>query len=137
MIASCQFALIYAVTLIKTASNFYYSCEMKQFGLILLGNDKFVTDCISYGLLMSFCMRLSMGVVFKLLGLKVAYLVNLVLEITGNTLLSFGGERQLYFFLFIVCNRVSSGGTLLANGRHDVHPELHHVRGDVRAQTRD
>lgn len=106
---SYQFVLIYLVTLIKTSSNFYYSCEMKGIGLVLIGDDKFVTNTISFGILMSFFMRLSMGFIFQLFGLKMTYLTNVLLEIIDMVLLFFGGRSKSFYFMFIMCNRLSSG----------------------------
>lgn len=126
VILSRQFMLIYLIALIKTSSNFYFNCEIKVFGLFYIENDKSVTNIVCYGIFVSIFMRLGMGYVYKLLGLKMTYFMNLVFEMLTCYFLYFWGHFQLGFFLFVISNRVSAGKWFgLSNASFSVHSEFH------------
>ena len=116
LLFSADFIVMYLITLLKTSSSFYCSAEIKTIGMLLIGDDAFLTKIILGGILLSMSTRLSMGWIYNFFGMKMTYFVNLLFELLSVVFLFFFGHRKLGFAAFGIFTRISSGRTLIRQG---------------------
>lgn len=109
ILMSSQFLILYIVTLLKCSSNFFYSDYFKEFGMYFIKDDIYLGLMVMIGVVFNFLSRVSMGKIYNLFGLKMCYFLNIILEIFCALFLLFGATNKVFFGLFMMTNRVSSG----------------------------
>lgn len=108
-ILSKEFIIIYTISFLKTASNFFYSGEMKIYGMMLVDDDQFITYACLLGIVIAFFMRISIGRIFSRLGFKKTYFANICLEMASSCLYYFIGNNKTAFGIAVLCVRTSTG----------------------------
>ena len=106
---SRQFIIIFLISYFKTSTNFFYSGEMKIYGMMLINDDMFITKACLVGIVFAIIMRLSTGRLFKRLGFKGTYLVNIGFEMCSSMLYFFLGTHKLFFGIAVLLVRTSTG----------------------------
>ena len=106
---SRQFIIIFLISYFKTSTNFFYSGEMKIYGMMLIHDDMFITKACLVGIVLAIIMRLSTGSLFKRLGFKGTYLINIGFEICSSMLYFFFGKHKLFFGIAVLLVRTSTG----------------------------
>ena len=109
VLTSRKFILLFFVTMFKTASNFYFAMESKFLGMILIQDDSFLTTATSVLALCNIFIRMFLGPLFDIVGIKGMYFINILLNLCSVFFLFFWGESKIGFTIFFAFNRVSNG----------------------------
>lgn len=108
-VISMKFALLYFVSIIRTAVSFYYSNMIKAIGMTLMPDDRLITMCLVPGFLMNLFVRMSAGFFYKKFGFNVMYYVQILSNFGCSMVLLLLGKHPYVFFSFVIIQRISSG----------------------------
>ena len=117
---SKEFILIFILTSIKSFSCFFYEQNIKEIGNYMIEDDLFITKVAMFGAFLNFLMRFSIGKLYKIIGIKMLYAINMILEMIQSLVLIFYGKTYLGFTIFIFIWRTSFGNvfSLVIQGMH-------------------
>lgn len=106
---SVKFLVIYLLTATKSYSNIFIGQNLKEFGLSLVEDDYFVTKVTMIGGIFNLIARFSMGWLYKFLGFRLLYFLNMSLEMIYLAILILVARSLVGFTIFAFIWRASSG----------------------------